>query len=228
MCLEKNMDIIENALMEGRKVLSEYESKQILRAYGISVTKEKEVRDMKNFRDALLEIGFPLVIKVNSPDVSHKTEHGFVHVDIRNQKEATVIFRKIMKETEVVNVSVLVQEMIFGNRELMIGLKRDSQFGPCVVFGLGGIFTEILQDVCVRVAPIEKSEALQMMKEFKAHRILDAFRGMPRADLDQLARMIMAVGRVGLEEPRIKEIDINPVILSAGKPIAVDALIALC
>ncbi len=84
-----------------------------------------------------------------------------------------------------------------------------------MAFGLGGIFTEILQDICVQVAPIEKSEVVRMMKDFKAHRILDAFRGMPSADLDQIARMIITVGRIGIEEPRIKEIDINPVILAA-------------
>jgi len=140
-----------------------------------------------------------------------------------------IAYKKIVKETESEGASVLVQEMVFGNRELMIGLKRDPQFGPCVAFGLGGIFTEILQDICVRVAPIEQSEAIRMMRDFKAHKILGAFRGMPGADLDRLARMIVAVGRIGIEEQRIGEIDMNPVILAAGgRPVAVDALIALC
>jgi len=221
------MDVIGRALREGRRVLSEYESKQILRAYGIPVTRETEARDIKGFRDALAEIGFPLVVKVSSPDVSHKTERGLVHVDIRNRKEAMIAFKKIMNETKAENASILIQEMVIGDRELMIGLKRDPQFGPCVAFGLGGIFTEILQDICVRIAPIEKAEVVRMMKDFKAHRILDAFRGMPCADLDQIARMIITVGRIGIEEPRIKEIDINPVMLAAGKPVAVDALVAL-
>ncbi|MGD9578637.1 MAG: acetate--CoA ligase family protein [Syntrophorhabdus sp.] len=226
-CPGGEMDVIGRALSEGRRVLSEYESKQILRAYGIPVTRETEAHDMKGFKNALNEIGFPLVIKISSPDVSHKTERGLVHVDIRNRKEAMIAFKKILSETKAENASVLVQEMVIGDRELMMGLKRDPQFGPCVAFGLGGIFTEILQDICVRVAPIEKSEVVRMMKDFKAHRILDAFRGMPSADLDQIARMIITVGRIGIEEPRIKEIDINPVILAAGKPVAVDALVAL-
>lgn len=223
------MDVIDDALREGRKILSEYESKLVLRAYGIPVTKEKEVNDMIGLKSAVTEIGFPLVIKANSPRISHKTERGLVHVNIRNQREAMIAYKKIVKETKSEGASVLVQEMVFGNRELMIGLKRDPQFGPCVAFGLGGIFTEILQDICVRVAPIEQSEAIRMMRDFKAHKILDAFRGMPGADLDRLARMIVAVGRIGIEEQRIGEIDMNPVILAAGgRPVAVDALIALC
>lgn len=223
------MDVIDDALREGRKILSEYESKLVLRAYGIPVTKEKEVNDMIGLKSAVTEIGFPLVIKANSPCISHKTERGLVHVNIRNQREAMIAYKKIVKETKSEGASVLVQEMVFGKRELMIGLKRDLQFGPCVAFGLGGIFTEILQDICVRVAPIEQSEAIRMMRDFKAHKILDAFRGMPGADLDRLARMIVAVGRIGIEEQRIGEIDMNPVILAAGgRPVAVDALIALC
>lgn len=223
------MDVIGRALREGRRVLSEYESKQILRAYGIPVTREKEAHDIKGFRDALAEIGFPLVIKANSPYVGHKTERGLVHVNIRNQKEAMIAFKEIVKEIEPEGASVLVQEMVYGNRELMIGLTRDPQFGPCVAFGLGGIFTEIIQDICVRIAPIEKSEVVRMMKDFKSHRILEAFRGMPDADLDYLVHMIITVGMIGIEEQRIREIDMNPVILAAGgRPVVVDALIALC
>jgi acetyl-CoA synthetase (ADP-forming) len=198
-----------------------------MRAYDIPVTREREARDVKGFGDALAEIGFPMVIKACSPNASHKTERGLVHVDVRTRKEAMAAFRKITKEIKGDGASVLVQEMVAGERELVMGLTRDAQFGPCVVFGLGGIFAEVLHDVCFRVAPIEKSEALRMMREIKSHKILDAFRGMPRADLDGLAAMIMNLGRLGLEDERIKEIDINPVILSARGPIAVDALIVL-
>ena len=221
-------DIIANALKEGRHILSEHESKQVLRAYGIPVTKEREAHNRKSFKDALIEIGFPLAVKVSSPHISHKTERGLVHVDIRNQREAMAAYRKITDKNEAEGFPVLVQEMVSGERELMIGLKRDLQFGPCVAFGLGGIFTEIFRDICVRVAPVEKAEALRMMRDFRAHKILNAFRGMPGADMDELARMIMVVGKIGLEEKRIMEVDINPVILDDdGKPVAVDALIAL-
>ncbi len=123
--------------------------------------------------------------------------------------------------------TILVQEMVKGQRELVVGLNRDPQFGPCVMFGLGGIFTEILKDIAFRIAPIEKREALEMMQDIKAKKILEPIRGMPAADKGLLADMLMTVGRIGLELEMIKEIDINPVIISADKPVAVDALVIL-
>jgi len=123
--------------------------------------------------------------------------------------------------------AVLVQEMVKGKRELVAGLTRDAQFGPCVMFGLGGIFTEILKDISFRVAPLEKRDALEMMQEIKGHKILNSIRGMDAADLNILADILVALGRIGLENENIKEIDINPLILSGGKPVAVDALVVL-
>ena len=221
------MDVIETALHEGRRVLSEHESKEVLRAYGITVTREREVHDEREFREALVEIGFPLVVKACGPKLSHKTERGLVYVDIRTQQEAMAAFKNLMREVKEDRVSVLVQEKIKGNRELMVGLTRDAQFGPCVMFGLGGIFTEILRDIAFRVAPIEKSEALEMMGEIKARKILEAFRGMLAADINQLADIVIKVGTIGLDHAIIKEIDINPIILSGSRPVAVDALIVL-
>jgi len=123
--------------------------------------------------------------------------------------------------------AVLVQELVKGQRELVIGLTRDAQFGPCVMFGLGGIFTEILKDISFRVAPLEKRDALDMMHDIKGYKILDAVRGMEAADLDILAYILIKIGQIGMENDRIKEIDINPVILSGSKPVAVDALVVL-
>jgi acyl-CoA synthetase (NDP forming) len=219
--------IIDAALSEGRTVLSEHESKEVLRAYAIPVTKEREVRHEKGFKEALAEIGFPLVIKASGPGLSHKTERGLVHVDIGNQKEAMAAFKLIMKEVKAEGAGVLVQEMIRGKRELMAGLVRDPQFGPCVTFGLGGIFTEILRDISFRVAPVDRVDVLDMISELKAAKLLEAYRGMPAADMDQLVHMVMQVGTIGLEQPRIKEIDINPIILSGSLPVAVDALVVL-
>ncbi|NQU13092.1 MAG: acetate--CoA ligase family protein [Desulfobacteraceae bacterium] len=221
------MDIIEKALKEGRNTLSEHESKELLRRYDIPVTREIEAADETQVSEALHEIGFPLVIKACGPDLSHKTERGLVRVDIRNEEEAISAFHEIMKEVKDEGATVLVQEMVKGPRELVVGLTRDSQFGPCVMFGLGGIFTEILRDVSFRVAPIEKRDALEMMQEIKARKILDAIRGMPAADLDRLAEILIKMGNIGLEEESIKEIDINPLILWDSRPVAVDALVVL-
>jgi hypothetical protein len=123
--------------------------------------------------------------------------------------------------------AVLVQELVRGSRELMVGMTRDAQFGPCVMFGLGGIFTEILKDVSFRVAPIEKRDAKEMMQEIKGHKILENVRGMPAADLEELSEILIRVGEIGLDNDAIKEIDVNPLILSGGNPVAVDALVVL-
>ncbi|HBF42633.1 MAG TPA: carboxylate--amine ligase [Desulfobacteraceae bacterium] len=221
------MKLIERALEEGRKTLSEYESKHILTAYQIPVSREILVDDIKDLNKATQEIGYPLVLKGCSPDIAHKTEKGLIRVDIRNDEEAGTVFEEIMTNMNGTDNGILVQEMVKGERELVVGLTRDAQFGPCVMFGLGGIFTEILKDISFRLAPLERRDALDMMKEIKGHRILEAIRGMEAADLDMLAEMLINVGRIGVENERVKEIDINPVILSRDKPVAVDALVVL-
>jgi acyl-CoA synthetase (NDP forming) len=221
------VEIIRKALEEARTTLSEHESKELLRSYEIPVTREIEANDQKGLVEAIREIGFPLVIKACGPKLSHKTERGLVRVDIRSPEEATAAFDKIMNEVKDDGGSVLVQEMVKGQRELVIGLTRDPQFGPCVMFGLGGIFTEVLKDISFRVAPIETYDALEMMREIKARKILEAVRGMPPADLDQLADILIKVGNIGIEQEHIKEIDINPVILAGSQPVAVDALVVL-
>jgi len=221
------MDIIEKALAEGRTTLSEYESKILLKTYGIPVTKEILATDMDGLMEAAGKIGYPLVLKGSSTKIAHKTEKGLIKVDIRNKEEARAAFTEIMGAMDVDDGAVLVQEMVKGQRELVVGLTRDPQFGPCVMFGLGGIFTEILKDISFRVAPLEKRDALEMMQDIKGHKILDAVRGMEAADLDRLAEILIAVGNIGLENEAIKEIDMNPVILSGSRPIAVDALVVL-
>lgn len=221
------MNVIQKALKEGRTTLSEYESKQVLAAYQIPVTREILVDDVKDLTAAAQEIGYPVVVKACSAEIAHKTEKGLICVDIRNDGEARVAFEEIMSEIKGPKHGVLVQEMVKGKRELVVGLTRDAQFGPCVMFGLGGIFTEILKDISFRIAPIGKRDALEMMRDIKGHKILEAVRGMEAADLDTLADMLINVGLIGLENEKVREIDINPVILSGNKPVAVDALVVL-
>lgn len=221
------MNIIESAFKERRQSLSEFESKQFLRSHGLPTTREMEVQDREGLKSAIREIGFPLVIKGSSPQLTHKTERGLVRLGMRTEQEAQEAYLAILHEMKGEGERVLVQEMVTGERELVVGLTRDLQFGPCVMFGLGGIFTEILHDVTFRVAPLKKRDAMEMMGEIKAAKILGAVRGMPPADLDRLAEILVKVGEIGLEESRIKEIDLNPVILSGKDPIIVDSLIIL-
>ncbi len=224
---DKATRIIEKALKQGRKTLSEYEAKQVLAAYGIPITKEVLAKDRDDLEKGLKKIGFPLVMKGCSADIAHKTEKGLIHVDIRTATEAKKAFRDIIAGMEGFEGGVLMQEMIKGRRELVMGLTRDPQFGPCVMFGLGGIFTEILRDVAFRRAPLEVRDAKEMMQEIKGHKILDAVRGMEAADQKLLADMLISVGRIGLDFDNVMEIDLNPVILSGAKPVVVDALIVL-
>ena len=224
---DKAMKIIDKALRKGQKTLSEYEAKQVLAAYDIPVTKEILVKDKEHLEKAIQKIGFPLVMKGCSAEIAHKTEKGLIHVDIRTATEAKKAFREIMAGMEGFEGGVLLQEMIKGRRELVIGLTRDPQFGPCVMFGLGGIFTEILRDISFRRAPLEVRDTQEMMQEIKGHKILEVVRGMEAADTKRLTEILMAIGRIGLEIPEVSEIDLNPVILCGSKPIVVDALIVL-
>ena len=224
---DKAIKMIGSALRKGRKTLSEYEAKQVLAAYDIPITREILIKDKKNLEKAIEKIGFPLVMKGCSADIAHKTEKGLIHVDIRTATEAKKAFREIMAGMEGFEGGVLMQEMIKGRRELVMGLTRDPQFGPCVMFGLGGIFTEILRDISFRRAPLEIRDAHEMMQEIRGHKILDAVRGMEAADKKRLTDMLINIGRIGLEIPEISEIDLNPVILSGSKPVVVDALIVL-
>ena len=221
------MNLIDQAIKDGRTALSEYESKQILASYGIPVTPEELITKPEDLSEAIYKIGYPLVMKGCAAEIAHKTEKGLIRVDVRNEEEALTAYKEITAAMDGIEKAVLVQQMIKGQRELVVGLTRDPQFGPCVMFGLGGIFTEILEDTSFRVAPIEKRDALEMIQEIKAHKILEAIRGMEPVDKDMLADILIAIGRLGIENEAVKEIDINPLIISRGQPVAVDALVVL-
>jgi len=221
------MEILNNALSENRFVLTEYEAKKILADYGIPVTKEILVDNETSLMDAVRNIGFPLVIKGCDPEFVHKSEKDLIRTDIRYEKEAVAAFHDIRTRMTGAADKVLVQEMIMGKRELVAGLIRDSQFGPSVMFGIGGIFTEIFNDVVFRIAPIDQFDALDMMEEIRGKRILDAVRGLDPVDREQLSNLLVRIGQIGVENEMIQEIDINPIIISKGRCIAVDAMIVL-
>ena len=213
--------IIQAAKKNGQRTLSEYDSKRIIAAYGIPVSRERLVGTLAGAKDAAKRIKYPVVLKGCSADAAHKTEKGLVAVGLDSQKALSEAFATIKKRAgKSYDGDYLVQEMVKGQREIMLGMTRDAQFGPSVMFGLGGIFTEILQDVAFRVAPIRKRDAKQMLGEIRGHRILDAVRGMKAVETGIL-------GKIGLDHPEISEIDINPLIIRGDKPVAVDALVVL-
>ena len=221
------MKIIEDALKKGAKALSEFDSKLLLKEYGINVTQEKVVTAEDDAVSAAGEIGYPVVLKGSGEELTHKTELDLIALNMRDEKDVREAYQKLTATKETSVEEILVQQMVKGERELVVGLTRDAQFGPCVMFGLGGIFTEILEDVAFRVAPLTRWDAMDMMKDFRAHKILDAFRGQPPVDREMLADILIAVGNIGMELEKVKEIDINPMKILDGKPIAVDALVVL-
>jgi len=221
------MKIIEDALKRGAKTLSENESKNLLSEYGIPVTQEKTVKTEKAAVSAASEIGYPVVLKGSGEELTHKTELNLIELSIRDEKELREAFNRLVNSKKAKVSEVLVQQMVKGDRELVVGLTRDPQFGPCVMFGLGGIFTEILKDTAFRIAPLSRWDAMDMMEDIRGKKILDAFRGKPAVNRELLADILIAVGKIGMENDHISEIDINPLKLINGKPIAVDALVVL-
>jgi len=221
------MEIIKQALDRGTKNLSEHESKKVLAAYGIPVTQEKTGQTEDDAVAAANEIGYPVVLKGSGEAMSHKTELDLIAHDLRDEQSVRGAFQDFRNRKNVTVEEVLVQQMVKGNRELMAGLKRDPQFGPCVMFGLGGVMAEILEDIAIRVAPLSSFDAMDMMDDIRAKKILEAFRGKPPVDRDVFAELLIAVGKIGLENDTVSEIDINPIKLVGGKPVAVDALIVL-
>jgi succinyl-CoA synthetase beta subunit len=219
------MEIIEKAMKTGAKNLSESASKQVLAAYGIPVTLEFVVRSMDAAVEKAETIGYPVALKASGENVLHKTESDWIALDLKDREQVRNAYRDLMSRNDAAFEEILVQQMVKGNRELVVGLKRDLQFGPCVLFGIGGVLTEILEDISIRVAPLDRLDAMDMMEDIRGKKILDAFRGKPPVDRESLADILIAVGRIGLEHKDIFEIDINPIKLLNGKPVAVDALI---
>jgi acetyl-CoA synthetase (ADP-forming) len=219
------MKILEEALKRGDTTLSEHDSKLFLASHGIPVTREQVVKTEEEAASAAAEIGYPIVLKGSGAELAHKTEMNLIRLDLRTDGEVRDAFKSLKKNSAV--KEVLVQQMVKGDRELVVGLTRDPQFGPCVMFGLGGIFTEILEDVSFRVAPLTQWDAEDMMEEIRAKKILGAFRGKPAVDKKIMADVLIAIGKIGLEYEAVKEIDINPMKILNGKPIAVDALVVL-
>lgn len=220
-------NMLQEAMGQNRRTLSEYESSRLLAAYGIPTAKGTLARDWDEVKKAAARIGYPVVLKICSPEVSHKTESGLVAVGLRNGADLKAAFKRIGEASPVKDADFLVQEMVKGGRELVMGMVRDPQFGPCVMFGLGGIFTEVLGDVTFRPAPLDESDAMEMLMEIRGNKILGAVRGMEAVDLDSLVQCLMAMGKIGMAHEGIQAIDVNPLIIRGNSPVAVDALVIL-
>ena len=225
--MQNTTAVIERAVAAGSKTLSEHDSKTVLAAYGIPVTRESLAEDWAGVRTAAAGIGYPVVLKACGADIAHKTEANLIALDVPDEARLKESFERLQQGTGDLDAAFLVQEMVQGKREFVAGMTRDPGFGPCVMFGLGGIFTEVLRDVSFRVAPLERRDALEMMDEIEASGILGNFRGMEAVDRDAMADILVALGAIGIEQEAVREIDVNPLIIAGSRPVAVDALFVL-
>ncbi len=207
-------------------VLTEHEAKKLLAKYGITVTKESMAESADEAYAIASQIGTPVAMKISSPDISHKSDMGGVELNIvASEAKATYerIISRIKKAAPDARIEgILVQQMAPPGHEMIVGLKKDAQFGHALMFGLGGIFVEVYKDVSFRVAPIGIKEALDMITEIKGYPILKGIRGRKPADIDAIARVLVTVSEMAQKE-NIIELDINPLIAGETGAIAVDA-----
>jgi acetyltransferase len=204
--------------------MDEHISKWILKTHGIPTVEEGLVTDRDTCEKLFSLIGPPVVIKGLKTGATHKTDLGLVYLNITDLQTALATFDSLMVKMEGKG-QVLIQRQIDGKLELIIGLLRDPQFGPCVMLGLGGIMAEVLKETVFAMAPLSQHEALELISRLRGRELLDGFRGMPPTDRKKLAEILIKIGNIGIAYPQIKEIDINPLIISKNGPVAVDATI---
>jgi acetate---CoA ligase (ADP-forming) len=233
--LSIDKDKVRKILDNSDKSLSEHESKALLKLYGIPVTREKIVNcvdDAVNFAE---QVGFPVVLKIDSPDILHKTEADVIRLRINCAKDIARSYKEIIDNALLYNPSakingVAVQEMVIGGTEVIAGMSQDPQFGPIIAFGLGGIFVEVLKDISLRITPLSKSEAKNMVRQIKGFPILNGIRGKAPGDIKAVENLLLRLSRLACDwKDYIAEIDINPlIVLDEGRGVkALDALVIL-
>lgn len=219
---------VERARSLGHLALSEFESKRILAHYGVPVVREKLVVGVTETVAAANALGYPVAVKACSHVLAHKSDAGFVCLGLGDASDVEAAVASLAAKAAGIELDgYLVQEMVKGRREIIVGGLRDSLFGPCVMLGLGGIMVEAVGDVAFRLAPLDRRDALEMAGELQGRRVFGPFRGEPAADLDALAGVLQGVGQLLIDVPEISQVDVNPLILRDGAPVAVDALITL-
>lgn len=225
-------EIIKKALREKRKFLLEPEAKTVCMNYGIPVTSFKLAKNEQEAVKFAEEIGYPVVLKIVSPDIIHKSDVGGVVIDLKNANAVRKAYKQILKnvrkhKAKAKIVGMLVQEMAPASTEIIVGTIKDPQFGQAIMFGLGGIFVEVLKDVTFRIAPITKDEAREMISEVKAYPLLKGYRNMPPADIDTIVEILLNTSKLVIEHEEIEELDLNPIMVYEKGAKTVDARIIL-
>ena len=220
--------IVKEALSVGRKVLVEPEAKEVLRLASFPLPRSKAVKDVAGAIDAAREIGFPVALKLISPDIMHKSDAGGVFLNIMDEREIEEKWSRIILgvaddyPTALIE-GFLIEEMVKKGAEVIIGCVRDEQFGPAVMFGIGGVTVELMKDVSFRLAPITREEAFEMMGEVKGFPILTGYRGQTVKDLDAIADALIKLGDIVGRIEGIKEFEINPLIVHERGAVVADA-----
>jgi len=212
------------------RTLSEHASKQLLAEYGVALAREGLAADAESAAAAAAEIGFPVALKLCGDQLAHKTERGLVRLSLGDAGSLRAAAAELLAAARPEDgvVGLLVAEMVRGNRELIAGVVRDPTFGPCVMLGLGGILAEALRDVVFAAAPLSESQARRMLAGLRtSHLLREPFRGEPAVDADALVALLTGLGRLAVERPDVASVDLNPLIVRDGVPVAVDALVEL-
>ena len=209
--------IIQKAKKEKRSLL-ETEAKELLREYEIPVPDFKLIKSEDEIIGLTKEINFPIAMKIVSPDIIHKTDAGGVKLNIKNETEARLAYQEIISKAKKYNKNAkisgaIVDSMIHEGTEIIIGMMKDPHFGPVIMFGLGGIFVEILKDISFRILPIEERDAEEMINEIKGFEILKGVRGEGPKDIKAIKNLLLKISQLALENPEISEIDLNPVFV---------------
>jgi len=219
---------IKGYLSSGKKVLTEFESKELLEKIGIPITKQKLTSSKEESDKFAEEIGYPVVMKLIADDIVHKSDAGAVKLNVGNREEVEKNFDELMNIPSQTEKKITIQKMAEEPiAEVIIGMTTDPQFGPALMFGIGGILVELLEDVSFRIAPITKFDANEMIHEIKGFPLLDGFRGKPKADIDALIDVLMKVSELVSNNPEIDQMDLNPVFVYSSGLICVDARLIL-
>jgi len=201
------------------------ETKKILRDYKIPFLKTQLVETKEEAKRVAEKIGWPVVLKISSPEILHRTEEGLLELELQNEKELEKAFDRILQRVKGRKIEgILVQKMARGI-EVVYGMKRDASFGPVLMFGLGGIFVEVLKDVTFQIAPISKKEAFEMIRGIKGYKVLKGYRSMKGVNLQDLVKILISLSKLSQDYPEIKAIDFNPVICNEKEAKVVDAKI---
>jgi len=230
--MRKVSQIFEEARKQGRKFLLEPEAKTVCKEYGIPVTNFGVAKDVEEAVRLTRETGYPVVLKIISPDILHKFDVGGVILNLKNAKEVRDAYKRILlnvkrQKPNAEITGILIQEMARSSTEIIVGATKDPQFGPALMFGLGGIFVEVLKDVSFRIAPITKSDAKEMINEVKGYPILRGYRGQPPADINSIIEILLNTSKLVTDHPEIRELDLNPILVYEKGAKTVDARIIL-